>query len=44
MIFKENGKLKKQRIFVYAFEVIKEFIYLFIYLFGIKAKMFGRFE
>ena len=28
MIFKKK-KSKKQRIFVYAFEVVKEFIYLF---------------
>jgi len=30
MIFREEGKLKKQRILVYAFEVVKEFIYFFI--------------
>jgi hypothetical protein len=40
LIFKEEGKLKKPRILVYAFEVVKEFIYLF----RDKAKMFGIFE
>jgi hypothetical protein len=36
MIFKEEGKLKKPRILVYAFEVLKEFIYL-----GLKLKCSG---